>query len=224
MTLAIYGAGGMGAEFLRLAEIINEKETRWNEIVFVDDASRADSFLNHPLYMMEQIKKRYTPEELEFTISVGEPILREKMGEKVKIAGYLLATLIHPSHSRLPHGVVLEEGAVLMTPLVGVGSFAHIGKNVLLQGYSNVGHNTCIGDNSNVSCFVQISGGCKIGKNVFFGIQSVVKEGITIGDNAIIGMCAPVLRDVPENYTVFHAISKMVPHEPGTRALGGNYN
>jgi len=224
MTLAIYGAGGMGGEFLTLAEAINAKENRWEEIVFLDDAGKDVEFLGHRMYTMEQLQDQYAPGELEVTISVGEPIIRAKMADRAEAAGYSLATMVYPRPGGIPYGVVLEPGATIMTPMVGLGSFAHLGKNVLMQGYSSVGHGTYLGDNTNVSCFVQISGGCKIGKNVFFGIQSVVKEGITIGDNAIIGMCAPVFRDVPENYTVFHAVSKMVPHEPGTRALGGNYN
>lgn len=223
MKIAIYGAGGMGAEFLSIVEEINKCENRWEDIIFVDDAGKEDNFLNYRMLRFEQIKNLYSNHDIEFTISVGEPIIRERLADKIEKAGYTLATIISPRHDPLFHGVILEPGVVIMTPSIGIGSFAHIGKNVLLQSYCNIGHGTYIGDNSNVSCFVQISGGCKIGKNVFFGIQSVVKEGITIGDNAIIGMCAPVLRDVPANYTVFHPLSKMIEHEPGTRALGGNY-
>ena len=37
MVLGIYGASGLGAEFLGLAEKINEEKNSWEEIVFVDD-------------------------------------------------------------------------------------------------------------------------------------------------------------------------------------------
>ena len=35
--LGIYGAGGLGREILELARAINEKELRWDSIVFIDD-------------------------------------------------------------------------------------------------------------------------------------------------------------------------------------------
>ena len=212
----------MGAEFLAIADAVLRKENKWEEVIFVDDAAKEKTFLNHRLFTFSEACDEFDRRDLEFVISVGEPIIREKLANKVEEEGFGLGILIYPRPDT-PFEVTFEPGVVVMTPMIGLGSYSHFGKNVLIQGFASVGHGTYIGDNTNISCFVQISGGCHIGKNVFFGIQSVVKEGITIGDNAIIGMSAPVLRDVPANYTVFHPISKMVEHEPGTRALGGNY-
>lgn len=216
MKLGIYGAGGMGAEILELAKIIDNKQRRWDSIFFISDISEDGSALcEMKVLSFEEVVSNYSPDELEIAVSVGEPLTRRMMADKIEAAGFSLATLIYP-RSPFPYGVVIEEGVIITTALVGVGSFAHIGKNVMLQGYSNIGHGTTIGANTNVSCFAQVAGNCKIGENVFIGIHSVVKEHITIGDNAIIGMCAPVFRDVPKNYTVFHATSKMVRHEEGT--------
>ena len=219
MKLAIYGAGGMGAEFLTVADAVQKKENKWEEIIFVDDNKKNTIYLNHKLYTFNEVLDTFDRNDIEFVVSVGEPIVREQLASRIENAGFRLGILIYPRQD-IPYGVVFEPGVVVMTPMIGLGSFSHFGKNVLIQGFASVGHETYVGANTNISCFVQISGGCHIGKNVFFGIQSVVKEGITIGDNVIIGMSAPVLRDVPNNYTVFHPLSRMVEHEPGTRALG----
>ena len=37
MILGIYGAGGLGREILVLAQQINEKISKWEDIVFIDD-------------------------------------------------------------------------------------------------------------------------------------------------------------------------------------------
>lgn len=223
MVLAIYGAGGMGGEFLDLAQKINRQEKRWDEILFVDDNHGGETLCELPVYTLKEAMARFKTDEIEFTISVGEPSTRELMANKVKEAGFSLATLICPRSNPLPYGIVIEEGAVIMSETADIGSFAHIGKNVLVQLYSIVGHNTSIGDNTNVSCFAMISGLCTIGRNVFLGTSCVVKEKTTIGDNAIIGMCAPVHRDVPANYTVFHTPSKMVPHDVTDKVFQSKY-
>ena len=193
-----------------------------HEIIFVDDVTSKTEICERPVYRFSQAIETYEKDKLEFTISLGEPIDREKISKMIKNAGFQLATLVYPG-TKLIKSVEIGEGTIVMTPLVGLGSYAKIGQNVILQGYACVGHGTTIGDNCNVSCFTQISGNCVVGKNVFFGIQSVIKEDTRIGDNVIIGMCSPVMRDVPSNHTVFHPMAKMVEHEPGTRALRGNY-
>ena len=39
MILGIYGFGGHGLEVEELARVINEKENRWEKVIFIDDAT-----------------------------------------------------------------------------------------------------------------------------------------------------------------------------------------
>ena len=39
MVLGIYGYGGHGLEVEELARVINEKENRWEKVLFIDDAT-----------------------------------------------------------------------------------------------------------------------------------------------------------------------------------------
>lgn len=41
--------------------------------------------------------------------------------------------------------------------------------------------------------------GIKIGNNVHVGINTIIMPGVTIGDNCIIGCCAVVTKDIPDN-------------------------
>ena len=46
MILGIYGAGGHGREVLELAEIINNKNSRWDKIIFIDDGGGGEEKIN----------------------------------------------------------------------------------------------------------------------------------------------------------------------------------
>ena len=131
--------------------------------------------------------------------------------------------LVCVDEEELPKSAEIEEGAILLDRTITISPFAHIGKNALIQGYTSIAHETVIGNHSNISPYCMICGNCKIGKSVFVGTHASIKEKTCVGDYAIIGMGAVVMRDVPENHTVFMTPSKMIPHEPGTRALQGSY-
>lgn len=212
MNLAIYGAGGMGPVFWELAHRIDMFHERWNNIVFVDDVHPGDLICGSKILSFEEAKSQFNNVELEFTISLGNPHSREKLAQKVGNAGFQLATLIEPRLTSFPRGVEIGRGAIISAQTI-LDVDVHIGDNVFVQGFCNIGHGTTIGNNSTISPFTMICGNCKIGKNVFFGTHSAVREKTSVGDNVVIGMFTPVRKDVPDNYTVFSQNSKMVPND-----------
>lgn len=223
MKLAIYGAGGMGATVFYLAQRVNKNDSRWDEIIFVDDTGRKTELCGAPVYPFEQARKLFSPKELEFSVSVGEPRGRELIADRVEGAGYSLATLVDPNWIRIYQSTILEPGVIILNDTVSLDCNVTIRKNVLLQTYTVVGHGTVLGPHCSVSPFSMICGDCKIGRAVFFGAHCAVKEDTAVGDHAIVGMGAVVTRDVPAEYTVFCPQSKMVPHEETDGALRGNY-
>ena len=85
MILGIYGSGGHGLEVEELARVINLKENRWERIIFLDDAP--DRVDNEKIFSFNEIKNRYSTEEIEFMIGIGEPVIRNKVFLKVKNMG-----------------------------------------------------------------------------------------------------------------------------------------
>ena len=49
---------------------------------------------------------------------------------------------------------------------------------------------------------LEIAGRITVGDNVFIGIRACILPGVTIGNNCIIGACALVTKDVPDNSIV----------------------
>lgn len=189
--------------------------------MFIEDMQPEGSFLDKPMKPITAWQKIYSFSEMEVAVAVGEPALRKRMAESAEAAGFLLATLVHPQ-VRIRENVVLEAGAILLAPPIVLGRDIVIGKNTIVQSFSSVGHGSRLGQNCNLSPYSIVAGGCSVGDNVFIGIHACIKQGLSIGDNAYIGMGTPVMRNVPPNRTVFHALPKMVAHDERTCVFGSS--
>ena len=77
-----------------------------------------------------------------------------------------------------------------------------IGKCSLVNLKVTIGHDTIIGDYTELCPGVNIAGNCKIGKRVFVGTNASIIPNITVGDNVIIGAGAVVTKNVPPNVMV----------------------
>ena len=129
MVLGIYGYGGHGLEVEELARVINEKENRWEKVIFIDDANEKTD--GERIITFTEAKSKYSASEIEFMTGIGEPVVRDKIYKKVKEAGYSFATLIHPSaviagSARLEEGVMIGSNAFISVK-------THLQENVLIQ-------------------------------------------------------------------------------------------
>lgn len=198
MTLAIFGAGGQGKEVLELAQNINEKENRWDEMVFIDDVQDEGTCMG--------IKRvHYTTFEkmnaiCEFIIALGEPVAKRKIYDFLKDRKCSFAILISPdaqvsSFAMVGEGVIIKRGAI-------VSPQAEIGKNTTLQSYVAVGHDAIVGEHCQISTHSVIGGHTVLGNEVFVGLHCPIRDRVTIGSRAVISAGAVVLKSVPENVTV----------------------
>ena len=194
MILGIYGYGGHGLEVEELARVINLKENRWEKVIFIDDSP--DKTDGERIFSFETIVNDYKPEDIEFMVGIGEPVIRAKIFDKVKEKGYNFTTLIHPS-SFVASGVEVREGS-----MIGYNAYVsvkvHLSENVLIQPMAVLGHECSIGRNSVVSSFVSMSGNSYLGNNSYVGINVCVKQGMKIGNDSVIGLGSAVVHDIPD--------------------------
>ncbi|MEQ8190919.1 MAG: acetyltransferase [Candidatus Eremiobacterota bacterium] len=200
-TLLIYCAGGFGKELLQLALEINEKQSRWRRICFVDDYTRNKMVCNTKIYTFDHIIKEMDNNECEFTIASGEPSLRNELFKKIKRHNYYLTTLIHPNVV-VPADLSIGEGAIISLGAV-ITANVEIGKGACVYYNTLIHHDVRIGD----FCFIAgnsiICGNVNIGKQSFIGAMSVIRDEISIGDNCIIGMGSVVLKNIESNSVAF---------------------
>ena len=194
MILGIYGYGGHGLEVEELARVINLKENRWEKVIFIDDSP--DKTDRERIFSCETIVNDYKPEDIEFMVGIGEPVIRAKIFDKVKEKGYNFATLVHPSAS-VAGNARIEEGTVICyNAYVSIDTY--LAENSLVQPMSVVGHGCMIGKNSVISAFVSMGGNSRIGDNSFVGMNVPIKQGAVIGSGSVVGMGSVVVRDIPD--------------------------
>lgn len=188
MVLAIYCVGGFGRQVLELAWSVN----RWDKIIFVDDVTEKKVINGIPVYRFEDLAQgeRNT---IEFVIANGEPAYREVLYEKVKNAGFSLATIIPPQIPVLT-GTKIGEGCIILD--AGISVDADIGENVVIDSKAIIGHHVTIKAHSFISAMVFIGGHTQIKERVFVAAGAKIKDRITIGQDAIISLGAVILRSV----------------------------
>lgn len=197
MILGIYGAGGLGKEVLELVNQINKEKQRWAEIVFIDDVTKETSISNHQVFSFDNVIKKYSPNELQIILGIGEPYSRKLLWDKITQKGYQSTTLIHPKVF-IPESTEIGTGSVInIGVFVSCGS--KIGKNVYIQPTAGIGHDCKIGSHCVISSFASLAGNCTIDESTFIAMSVPIKEKITIGSNSIVGLGSVVVRDIPDN-------------------------
>lgn len=192
MILGIYGAGGLGREVLELARIINT----WEKIIFIDDGEGGGCKNGAEVYKYDEALNKFKAENLEISIGIGEPIIREKLFNKIKGGNIKAATLIHPG-VHIPETTKIGEGVTICCNDF-ISCNIVIGDNVYIQPSANVGHDCVLEDGAFISAFCNIAGAVHIGKYSYIGMSSAVKELVNIGSYSIVGMYSAVYKDIPD--------------------------
>lgn len=194
MNLYVYGSGGNGCEIVDIAEKINRVERRWQNIYFVDDIREEKYWYGRDVYRFEQMCE--DKQGTECVISLGEPVHREALYNKLKSANIQLATLIEPS------AIVSDNANIGKGCIIGPNSFVscntQLDDNVMLEVQTIVGHDITVGKHSVLSSCTVIGGATRIGTKAFVGLNCTIKDKVSIGNEAIIGMGSSVFKDVDD--------------------------
>ena len=197
MILGIYGASGLGREVYELALLTNERFSKWDEIIFIDDNKKIENFRNISLLTFKELISKYRTSEVELIIAVGEPSIRKSLYKKIISNNFNLTKIIHPDIF-ISKSTTIAEGVIICN-YVSITCDIKIGKNVYVHPMVCIGHDSSIKDHTIISSYVDIAGGCKIGSCTFLGMNVLVKENTLIGNNSIIGMSSVVYRDIPND-------------------------
>ena len=216
-ALGIYGASGLGREVLELAMIINAKESKWEQFIFIDDGDVSSTVEGCKVYKYDAAIQKYG-HRLEIAMGIGEPTTREKLFAKIKKDSILTPTLIHPQ-TYIPTSTVIGNGVIIQN-----GCFISVGVTIkdyaFLQPMCAVGHDCTLEEGCIVSSFDSIAGAVHIGRCSYLGMSVSVKELLKIGDYAIIGMGSAVFKDVPDEMIAMGNPARLMKKNENHRVFG----
>lgn len=202
--LVIIGCGGFGREVADVVDAINQAETAWNVLGFLDDNPSPVDIERVEQRGLEVLGNVSSAAELllgwHYSIGIGNGAVRETLSTMLDGLGGTPATLVHPTvtigaNSSLEPGAVACSG-VAITNNVVIGRHVHINLN------STVGHDTTIRDFVTINPLVAVSGNCVLKHGATLGTHSAVLPGLTIGTRATVGASACVTKNVPDGVTV----------------------
>lgn len=199
--LIVVGAGKFGREVLTWANQAIRKGSPWRIKGFLDD--RPD--ILHGFGCAEPILgsvEDYEPETGDaFLCAVGEPVLKRHYCSLLEAKGAKFATLIHPT-ALVGRDVRIGEGSIL-GPYTQLSCDIQLGKHVFLGTFSSAGHDTVIGNWSQISGHCGINGNAVLEDGVFLGSHACILPSARIGAWAYVGAGSVVLRRVKPFTKVF---------------------
>lgn len=185
MKKGIIGNGGFGREVYYSLSIDDRKNT----IFFVDDE-----------YFLGQVNtlpmSNFNSNEYEVIIAIGEPILRERMVNKLP-PDTKFFTHIHSSVIILGDDITIGEGSIIcagsiLTTNIKIGKHCHLNLN------TTIGHDCIIGDCFTTAPGVSISGNNEISDRVYIGTRSSTKQKLNICSDVTVGLNSGVVKNIYE--------------------------
>jgi sugar O-acyltransferase (sialic acid O-acetyltransferase NeuD family) len=196
--LIIYGAGGLGREVLTMVHALPE----WQPIGFIDDNVPAGTNVKG-LKVLGGISILDSMTSIpNIVLAVGSPLVKKRLDEQLLKYSVQFPRLIHPSvilqdaaSIIIDAGSIITAGCILTTDI-------HIGRHVLINLNSTIGHDCTMADYTSIMCGVNIAGEVKMGQSVFIGSGSNILNQVSLGEACTVGMGAVVLKDVLQHTTV----------------------
>ena len=198
--LVIVGAGGLGRETAALVEAINAVSPgAWAVVGFADDGAALRGAAVQGLPVRGGVDWLARQRDLHYVLAVGASRVRRQIGERLAETSLSAATLIHPSvdvHStnRIGPGAIVCRGVMLTVSVT-------LGRHVILNLNTTVGHDVRLGDYATAHPGVHLSGAARVGTAAELGTGSVVLPGVSVGEEALVGAGAVVNRDLPARCT-----------------------
>ena len=207
--MLIIGAKGFAKEVLEVIHQLNQLEN----LVFYDDVNddaHDKLYGQFPVLRTTQEASVYFKTiDNQFTIGIGNPVLRKKLYDKFKDLGGEFTSTISPLAIIGNYGNQIGSGCNIMTGSV-ITSDITIKKGTLINLNCTIGHDSVLGEFVELSPGVHISGNCTIGNYSVFGTNATMLPKLTIGKNVIIGAGSVVTRDIPNNCVAVGIPAKII--------------
>lgn len=193
--IVIIGAGGFGREVKWLIDEINEVSKQWNFLGFIDDNLNKGTIVNDSIVIGDLAWLH--EQNLNVVCAIGDPNVKKRVLDQLTNSENKYPVLIHPD-VRMSKFIDIGEGTIICSGCILTVNIK-IGKHVIINLDSTVGHDATIGDFSTILPSVNISGHVNIEELVSIGTGAKIIQELRVGRNTIIGAGAIVTKDIPQN-------------------------
>jgi sugar O-acyltransferase (sialic acid O-acetyltransferase NeuD family) len=207
--MLIIGAKGFAKEVLEVLQQLDQLEN----LCFYDDVT---TDIPDKLYDKFPILKTNKEAEIyfkevsnNFTIGIGNPVLRRKLYDKFTSLGGEFTSTVSPFAQVGFFGNQIENGCNIMTGTI-ITSDIQVMKGTLINLNCTIGHDSIIGNFVELSPGVHISGNCTIGDFTVFGTNATMLPKLTVGKNVIVGAGSVVTKDLPDNCVAVGIPAKII--------------
>ena len=152
--------------------------------------------LGRPVVPFEEIVQHYPPEEYLMAVPLGLKRvnhLRAERYEQARAKGYRLVTYVSSKAVTWPDATIGENCFVYES--VVLKPFARLGRDVIVEAGSVVGHHTEIQDHCFLGPHSVVLGECTVEPYCIIGANAVVREGVKVAAGCIIGAGAVITRN-----------------------------
>jgi sugar O-acyltransferase (sialic acid O-acetyltransferase NeuD family) len=196
--MLIVGAKGFAKEVLEVLQQLN----KLHDLVFYDDVNDDVSeklFGQFPvLRTIEEASVYFKTIDNQFTIGIGNPILRKKLCDKFTTLGGVLTSTLSPLAIIGTFDVKIGDGSNVLSGAV-FSNGTILGKGCIVYYNSIITHDCTIGDFVEISPSVTLLGRSQVGSYSQIGSNTTILPDIKIGKNVIIGAGSVVTKNLPDN-------------------------
>ena len=207
--MLIVGAKGFAKEVLEVVHQLNQLKN----LVFYDDVTDdipEKLFGQFPvLRTIEEVVVYFKTIDNQFTIGIGNPILRKKLCDKFTALGGAFTSTISPLASIGSFDVQIGIGSNILSGSV-FSNGIRVGKGSIVYYNSVITHDCIIGDFVEISPSVTLLGRCIIGNYTQIGSNATILPNISIGKNVIIGSGSVVTKNIPDNCLAVGVPAKII--------------
>ena len=156
---------------------------------------RHDQLLGRPVVPFDEIVEHCPPEKYLMAVPLGLKRvnqLRSEKYEQARAKGYRLVTYVSSKAVTWPDAT-MGEGCFVYESVV-LKPFARLGRDVIVEAGSVVGHHTEVQDHCFLGPHSVLLGECIVEPYCIIGANAVVREGVKIATGCIVGAGAVITR------------------------------
>ena len=142
-------------------------------------------------------------------LAIGIPEVRRRVAEDLLERKATFISLIHPT--AIVAGTAMIGDGSILCPGAIVSDAARLGRFVLMNYHTSIGHDASVGDYAVLSPYATLGGNAHIADDVFLGMHASVGPGKRMGDRSKLSANSCALTDVPRDSLVYGVPGRIQP-------------